>query len=141
MQSTIYRRAAAVAAATALELAVSASNALAAAHTATGGGAAATGTPSGGGTSLTTVAQNAGTTVHTVALVLIGICLAVTAVIAVALSKPKVLLVGVLVAVGAFFFVNGGAANVAGNTANGLANGSGQSQAAGNAGIPGITGP
>jgi hypothetical protein len=140
---TICKRAAAASVAAAGTLALGTSSALAAAGSTATGAAAGGGGATSGGTSLTTVAQNAGTTVHTLTLVGIGIALAITALIGVFLHKPKVLLVGICVAIGAFFFVNGGAANVANNTASGLANGSAQSSGAstGSAGIPGVNVP
>jgi hypothetical protein len=129
--------------AVALNLAVGVSGALAktatAATAATGSGAT-----TGSGQDLMNLAQTAGSDVHTLALIAIGAGMAVTAAVTMYLHKWKSLLVGMGIAIFAFMFVNGGAANIANNTSNKLAGGQ-SSQVSGGSGIatgiPGVSGP
>jgi hypothetical protein len=96
----------------------------------------------GSGQDLMSLANGAGTDVHTIALIGIGAGMAVTAVVTVYLHKWKALLVGMGIAIGAFLFVNGGAANIANNTANKLAGAQASQASSGTGtGIPGVSGP
>jgi len=121
--------------AVALNLAVGVTGALA--KTAT----TATTPTTGSGQDLMSLANGAGSDVHTIALIAIAAGMAVTAVVCVWKHKWTVLLVGMGIAIGAFLFVNGGASNLASNTANNLSGAQASGTAGAASGIPGVNAP